>query len=344
MKHGVIVLVSIFVLAFSPAVAPAQGVLGGGFPTMPSMPSFGGFFGGGGPCDDPCPGPFNLFGTVAWNYQTIDLDLGTRGGGIFDLGAMKHTYRFNGVQLGLGAQAVSRTGFGAIVTFDILITGSSKDTENYNEAMQGPIFFAGSRHWNTKNDTYCFDGMGFYNVYSTAALVGGFRWNHLETTFNNPSGVIGVAGLPGDEAVLVSNIYQPYVGVMVDQGGPSKVLRIGMIGWPQLYGSVKYEQTVGGALPAAARIGGLTAEVSEGYFWEIFGEYGLREKAYMGAALSVFGKWTQYHIKGNFNLDWDAVGFGNLGGDDWGISMHRNSWVAGVKLDIPLALPVPFSF
>ncbi|MDQ7783940.1 MAG: hypothetical protein RDU20_13740 [Desulfomonilaceae bacterium] len=344
MKRGVIVILGILVLALSPAVAPAQGFLGGALPPMPSMPSFGGFFGGGGggSCDDPCPGPFSLFGTVAWNYQTIDLDASTQNFNFLILRGLKHTYRFNGVQLGVGAKAVSRTGFGALVSFDYLIVGSVKDTENYNEGFLVP----GSRHWNTKNDTYTFDGMGFYNVYSTAALVGGFRWNHLETTFNNPSGAAGFGGLfgaAGDEAVMVANVYQPYVGVMVDQGGASRVLRIGMIGWPQLYGSVKYEQTLGAAGPGL-RLDGLTARVNEGYFWEIFGEYGLREQAYMGAALSVFGKWTQYHVKGTFNIDATLVGGIPVGDDFWGISMHRNSWVAGVKLDIPLALPVPFSF
>jgi hypothetical protein len=64
----------------------------------------------------------------------------------------------------------------------------------------------------------------------------------------------------------------------------------------------------------------------------------------MGAALSIFGKWTQYHLKGTFNADADFVGVGNLDSDYWNISMHRNSWTAGVKLDVPFALPVPFYF
>ncbi|MFH1115398.1 MAG: hypothetical protein V1792_15935 [Pseudomonadota bacterium] len=345
MKHGVIVLVSILALALSPAAVPAQGFLGGGLPTLPGLPSFGNMFGGGGSCD-PCadPSPFGLFGTVGWNYQTMDLSFRTLSAGLFDIGALKHTYKFSGVELGLAAKAVSRTGFGALARFTILATSSTKDTENYNEAMGGGFFFEGSRHWRAKNDTYQFDGMGFYNMYGRAAVIGGFRWNHLETSFDRPDGAIAIASLPGDEAVLTTNVFQPYVGAMIDQGGTSYVLKLGVIGWPQLYGSAKYGQTVGGAFGVGGRINGKTAKVNEGYFWEMFGEYGLRNQMFRGAVVSVFSKWTQYHLKGTFNADEDAIGGVPASDSDyWNISMHRNSFTAGLKVDIPLALPLPFN-
>jgi hypothetical protein len=344
MSLRAIVGLIILVFALSPAVASAQGFLGGGFPSLPGMPSFGNLFGDGGSCD-PCTGqePFSLAGTVGWNYQTVDLDFATLNFAFAGLGQFKHTYRFNGVKLGLTATAISRTGFGAVANFSILATGSSKDTENYG-------FYFGNdptagRHWRTENDNYCFDGLIFYNLSSTAALLGGFRWDHFETTFNKPTGVTGgLSGLPTDEAVLTTNIFQPYVGVMVDHGGPSRVMRVGIVGWPQLYGSAKYGQTVGGAFVTGARINGLTADVSEGYFWEILGEYGLKGQEFMNAALSVFGSWTQYHLKGHFNADADVIGVGTALSDLFNISMHRNSWTVGVKLDIPLVLPVPFYF
>ncbi len=344
MKHGVIVFLGILVLALLPAIAPAQGFLGGGVPTLPGLPSFGNMFGGRGGCD-PCagPGPFSLDGSVAWNYQTVDLDFRTLDYNLAGFGAFKHTYRFNGVKFGLTATAVSRTGLGALVNFSILAVGSSKDPENYNEALPSPAFFQGTRYWHVKNDNYSFTGLGFYNLYRSAALVGGFRWDHLETTFDRPSWTPAILSLAGDEASLTVNIYQPFVGVMVDQGGPSRVLRVGFITWPQLYGSVKYGQTFG-AFGTGSRVSGLSAKVNEGYFWEIFGEYGLREQMFMGAALSIFGSWTQYHLKGHFNADVNQIGVGNVGSDLFNISMHRNSWTAGVKIDIPLSLPVPFYF
>jgi hypothetical protein len=341
MKRGAILFLSILVLALSPAVAPAQGFLGGALPTLPGLPSFGGMFGGDGACGSCGPKPFSLAGTVGWTYQAIDLDLDAEGPGIGGIQNLIHGYRFNGLMLGLTASAVSRTGFGGALNFSIYALGNSKDTENYNHNL---ALIQGSRHWHTKNDTYSFEGMGFYNFFSTAALVGGFRWDHLETSFERPSGQIAILGLAGDETVLVVNVYQPYVGVMVDQGGASRVMRIGLVGWPQLYGSVKYEQTVGAAAGVGGRFGGLSAGVTDGYFWEMFGEYGMREQAYMGAAVSVFGKWTQYHVKGDLSADEPLIGGGNLGSDRFKISMHRNAWTAGVKLDIPLALPVPFSF
>lgn len=349
MKHVAIVLLSLVVLALAPAVIPAQGLLEGGLLALPGIPSIGNMLGRGDSCDGAGPGPLVVDGTVAWNYQTIDLSYQTLGAGLLGgpgvLGALKHAYRFSGLQLGVSAQAESRTGVGGIVRFDILLTGSSTDTENYNEALGGGVIVPeGSRHWRAKNDTYCVDGMGFYKLYKSAALVGGFRWNHLETSFDNANGAIIVPGLPGDEAVLVTNVYQPYVGVMVDQGGANRVLRAGVIGWPQLYGSAKYEQTFGAAFVTGARANGLTAKLDRGYFWEIFGEYGLREQMLMGAALSIFGKWTQYHLAGTFNADMDVIGLGNVDSDFGNISMHRNSWTAGLKLDVPFAVPMPGYF
>lgn len=340
MKHGAIVFVAVLALVFSTAVVSAQGL-----PTLPGLPNFGSMFGGGGSCDEAGPGPFGIDGHVAWNYQTVDLSFNTLDAGLGPLGALKHAYRFNGVQFGLSAHAVSRTGVGGIVTFDILLTGSSTDTENINESIFGGIFLPeGSRHWRAKNDTYCIDGMGFYSLFGSAALVGGFRWNHLETTFDNPSGILLPGALPGDEAVLTMNVYQPYVGVMIDQGGADRVLRLGFIVWPQLYGSVKYERTAGAVLVNGIRAHGLTAKVNEGYFWELFGEYGLRQQMMGGAAVSIFGKWTQYHLKGTFNIESDLIGVGFLDSDYWNIAMHRNSWTAGIRLDVPFALPVPSFF
>jgi hypothetical protein len=343
MKRGAIVLLGILVLALAPALAPAQGFLGGGLPAPPGPPSSGSPFGGGGACDgEAVAAPFTLFGTVGWNYETIDLSFRSIEASLNNMEALKHTYKFSGLELGLAAKAVSRTGFGAVGSFKILATSSTKDAENYDYSVAP---WAGSRHWRAKNDTYCFDGMGFYNFYERAALVGGFRWNHLETSFDRPDGEQNIAGLAGDEAVLTTNVYQPYLGAMIDQGGASYVLRLGVIGWPQLYGSAEYEQTVGNAAAVGARINGMTAKVSDGYFWEAFGEYGLRTQTLMGAAVAVFGTWTQYHLKGTFNVDADYIGGVPASASDyWGISMHRNSWTAGVKLDIPLALPMPFSF
>ena len=305
MKHGVVALVGILVLTLAPVVAPAQGFLEGGLPSLPGLPSFGNLFGGGGPCDvSSCSGPFSLAGTVGWDYETVDLSLDSEAAGVGDVQNFKHMYRFQGLSLGLAAAAVSRTGVGAMARFSVLVVGIDKDTENYNHNL--PITQA-SRHWNTKNDTYYFDGMGFYNFFRGAALVGGFRWNHLETSFSNPSGQINILGLPGDESVIIVNVFQPYVGAMIDQGGPSRILRAGLIGWPQLYGSVTYEETVGGA---ATRIDSRSRNVSSGYFWEIFGEYGLKTSGWVAAnaAFSVFAKWTQYHIDGDSNVDQNVIG------------------------------------
>ena len=343
MKRGILLL-SILVLAFVPAVASAQGFLGGAIPSLPGLPSLGGFFGSGGGCGA-CeePSPISLSGTVAWNYEAIDLNCSTLDYQYAGFGAFKHTYKFNGLQLGLTGVAVSRTGFGVWGNFNILATGSTKDPENYNEGF-GAGYFQGTRYWTAKNDTYSFTGVGFYNVFNTACVLGGFRWDHLETTFDRPTWTPGVtSSLGGDEATLTVNVYQPFVGAMVDQGGASRVMRIGFIAWPQVYGNVEYGQTFG-ALGTGSRLDGMSSKVNEGYFWEIFAEYGLKEQRFLGAAFGLFASWTQYHLKGRLNSDLDQIGAASFGSDRFDISLHRNSWTVGGKLEIPLAIPVPFSF
>jgi len=275
---------------------------------------------------------------VGWNYETVDFSLDARGAGVRDIQEFKHTYRFQGLSLGLRAAVMSRSGIGAIANFVVLVPGNNRDTENYNDGL--PVVQM-SRNWHTKNDTYYFDGMGFYRVFNGAALVGGFRWDHLETTFNRPGGVVIIAGLPTDEEVLTANVFQPYVGAMIDQGSPSRVLRVRFIVWPQLYGNVRYEETVGAhGVRDVAR----SRKLNGGYFWEIYGEYGLKDQMFAEAALSIFGKWTQYHFSGDSNVVRNVIGVGRTLSDTFAISLHRNSWTAGLKIDIPLALPIPFYF
>ncbi|MFH1115399.1 MAG: hypothetical protein V1792_15940 [Pseudomonadota bacterium] len=339
MKRGAIVLVGILVLALSPAVAPAQGLLEGGLPSLPGLPYLGGIFGGGGSCDGP--GPFSFAGNVGWDYETVDLGLDAFNAGIGGWRSFNHTYRFQGLSLGVAATAVSRTGFGAVARFRLFAVGSDKDTEDYSLAVGTE-----SRHWSTKSDTYYFDGMGFYKIFGGAAVVGGFRWNHMETSFQRPDGSTFPTSQREDESVLVVNLFEPYVGAMIDQGGASRVLRVGVIGWPQLYGNVKYEETLGGAPPAGVRYVSRSRKVTEGYFWEAFGEYGLRAAGWgtAPAAFSVFAKWTQYHINGESNVDRNAIGIGTTASDNFALSMHRNAITAGVKVDVAFDVPVPFNF
>lgn len=335
MKRGVVCIAIVLMAFASPALAPAQGFLGGGFPGLPSL---GGFLGSSGDCD-PCSSgsPLSLTADVGVNYQAVNLAFTSLGAGTLGIFNYEHYYRFGGVNLGLTATAVSPQGFGGMLNFSILGAVNGKDSERYDETAP----FIVGRNWSTKNDTYSFTGIGFYNVFHSAALLGGFRWDHMETSFLNPDHDVAIMGARTDESVLIVNIYQPFLGVLVDQGGPSRVLRFGLYGWPQLYGSVRYEETVGGAAPSPARIRDLSTNVSDGYFWEIFGEYGLKNSVY-GAGLSAYAKWTQYHVRGTLKSDVNFVGAGTVASDRFDISIYRNSWTVGANLSIPLALPLPW--
>lgn len=333
MKYRVFVIAGILAILAAPSLAPAQGYLAG---ALPGLPSLGGIFGTSGDCgSDAALGPLSLSADAGYNYQAVNLAFSSQGAGTLGVSDIEHYYRFSGLNLGLTATVSSPQGFGALLNFNILVAANNKDEERYDETA--PQFIA--RDWKTKNDTYSFTGIGFYNVLGGASALAGFRWDHLETSLERPYNDVGIMGLPTDDAVLIVNAYQPFIGVLVDQGGPSRVLRVGLIGWPQLYGSLRYEETVGAAIPTPARIRDLSYSVTDGYFWEIFGEYGLRENRYVGAALSAYAKWTQYHVRGSLNSDVNFAGLGTVASDAFDISIMRNSWTVGANVNVPLALP-----
>ena len=187
MKRGILLL-SILVLAFVPAVASAQGFLGGAIPSLPGLPSLGGFFGSGGGCGA-CeePSPISLSGTVAWNYEAIDLNCSTLDYQYAGFGAFKHT-----LQIQRPPTRADRCrgftyrirGVGAISTSWLPV--APKIPKTTMKASGQGIFKAHatgpprmipipSRAWDS-------------TTFSTLPVCwAGFRWDHLETTFDRPT-------------------------------------------------------------------------------------------------------------------------------------------------------------
>lgn len=331
MSRIAICCVVLFLALVTPVAVPAQGLLGN------ILYSLGGIGGSANPYSE-CAGqgPLSLNGDAAVTYETIDLSFDARGAGLDGIANIRHYYTFGGVTFGVSASAMSPQGFGVMARFTVLAASTSRDHERYNVGGVGP---PRRRFWKTDNDTYSLEGAGFISVYDSASLLGGFRWDHLETTFDRPDSPVNIASLPSDEAVLKVNAYQPYVGVIVDQGGSHRRLRAGVLGWPQVYGSLTYGETDGGAFVTGARIDNRSISLSEGYFWEIFGDYGVRETSFVGATFSVFAKWTQYHYRGVLDSDANIIGAGTLASDDFEISIHRNAWSVGLRVHVPVTLP-----
>ena len=176
MKHRLCVgVVVCFALCMFPSFASSQGMSGGALPGLPSLPSLRGMLGLGSDCSQSggvC--TLALSADAGWNYQAI----------------------------GFTAMGLSPEKFGAMLTFSILLAVNEKDDERYDETA--PISIA--RDWKTKNDTYSFTGMGLYDAVGCALVTEGFRWDHLETTFERPYNDFSILGLPSDESVLIVNV------------------------------------------------------------------------------------------------------------------------------------------
>lgn len=328
------------ILVLAPLVASAQDFSSGGFLSRPVLSYSGGVGSDGNPCDS-CitAGLLSVKGSAALNYQSISLSFDNEGAGLGGIFSIQHDYAFGGVAFGLTAVVKVQDHFGWMANFTFLVPTTSRDLETINEGL---TVFNVHRRWKTRNHTYSLEGAGFYNFYGAGSVLAGFRWDHLETSLERPYGASAgfFSSLESDESVLVANAFQPYLGFMVDQGGPSTVLRVGITGWPQLYGNLRYGQTFGGFM-TGARVDNRSISMSDGYFWEIFGEYGLRETVYAGAAFRLFAKWTQYHFKGDVASAVNLVGGGTFASDHSILSISRNSWSLGVTVDIPVALPIP---
>ena len=185
-------------------------------------------------------GMFRLSGDAAFTYETIDLGFDAHGSGLDGIANIRHNYTFGGIALGITAAALVPQGFGVMANATVLAVSTSRDEERYNVSGAGP---PRRRFWKTNNDTYSLEGAGLVRAYGGTYLLGGFRWDHLETTFSRPDSAVNLASLPSDEGLLVVNAYQPYAGAVIDQGGPYRRLRVGVIGWPQMYGSLEYGET-----------------------------------------------------------------------------------------------------
>ena len=85
------------------------------------------------------------------------------------------------------------------------------------------------------------------------------------------------------------------------RGGASRVMRIGFIAWPQVYGNVEYGQTFG-ALGTGSRLDGMSSKVNEGYFWEIFAEYGLERAEVLGGCIRAICVMDAVSSQGSFEL------------------------------------------
>jgi len=319
MKRRVVLCAGVLMLALIPGLASAQGWL---LPGLPSLPSFGGS--GCGSCYGNL-GGMTIGGDVAYvGYsKSASVDFVAQGPGIGGIVQWRQGFPVHGIQLS-GIAAVSPS---SIVTLfgrgTWLLPWNGESFEEYR-----PL--SASRNWSTSQQWWTAEGAGAYWFSASAAILGGLRYDSFMINFKDPSDVALIAGLPGDEADFQLSAWIPFGGVLVQQGAA----KFGVIGFPWVPATVRYRQTIGAAIPGAARISG-SGSLTDGYFFEAFAEFGVN---LMGATAGLFVKWTVVHGRSSLSMDENFNGLG-FASDTFQLSLDRQNWILGAQATLNFRSP-----
>jgi len=313
----VVVILSILLLAWTPGIAFAQGL---------GLPSFGGLM--GGPSCAPKPEPKGGAGLAfEIGYLTtnpnVSLDFTADQIAVLGVNQVQHRYSVQGLWLALSADG--RVGdLGVFARGSWLVPSNKESEESYSGAP-------GHRTWGAKTQWYTVEGAGMYPAYGSFAVVSGFRYDAFDTSFSDPFNPVGVVSLPSDEADVTIRAYIPYLGLVVNQDA---ALKFGLIGFPYLFGNVKYNQTNGGFTHVEA-----SGALQNGYFVEAFAEWGAQT---MGGYAGIFGTWTYVRASSDLDLT-PSSPIAAPPAQPFTFSMQRQNFIFGGKFALSFNLPyIPF--
>jgi hypothetical protein len=327
MKRVAVLCVGILVLAFVPAVVSAQGLL-------PGLPAFGVFLGGPYTCvEKPFPRVAAPVLYVGWMEGPKGTSFGvdTDGVGLGGITKIFQRYPNRGVWFGLADTVALTDSMGFMASAWYLVPSNAVSQQTFNDGGTGFDLFG--RSWNTENQWWWVDGLfAFGPCCGPASLLVGLRYDFFTVRFKDPP-FDPVAPPPvidraDDEADLISYNVIPLIGVQASYGGSCSKLTMRAVGFPAVFGSVKYNETVLIVNRAQA-----TGNYTGGGFLEVFAEY---SRKFSGADVGVFGRWNYLH--GNSNLNFDLLPTG--GSQTFKLGLTRTSWTLGGSFSLNFNTPI----
>jgi hypothetical protein len=315
--------------------ASAQGLFGEG---LPGLPSFGDSLRGTGSCGEtPCPPTGPLVFYVGWmeDRNGTCFDASADGTGVLGISHLSHCYPNRGVWLGLGGSARLSDNVSFLAAGWYLIPSNADSREHYNDGIIGP-FPVSAQTWHTDTQWWWAEGiLGFGPQCGPASLLLGLRYDVFTTRFKDPpfDRIAGVPDLIDDQGDVFSRAIIPLIGVQSSYDSSNSRLLARIIGFPSLFGWVKYNETV----LVTSRVEGSGNYNGRG-FLEVFAEY---SRKWAGAEIGVFGRWNMLRGNGNLNLDVQG-GFDGLGaaGQKYALSITRTSWTLGGSFSLAFDLPL----
>jgi hypothetical protein len=148
----------------------------------------------------------------------------------------------------------------------------------------------GVREWRHSNtEFYRLGAEMLYQMSGRMALVGGFRWESLLTTFGdaNPDYQDTVPSLQAQTTIAT---YEPYLGIRLQQHPGPGGLTVQVIGFPAMFATIQHLNVCHNVIPYAHTGSHAT---SRGYFLEASAEWNLG--LFRGAEGSAFVEWTTYY-------------------------------------------------
>jgi hypothetical protein len=199
------------------------------------------------------------------------------------------------------------------------------------------------------------DLRGSYEVAGNCLVIGGFRWDHMNTKFGTErspfNATLGQGGvsvdLPDGFVNFKFNALIPYVGLQYQYGSPANGLTVRLIGFPRVFGELK-EQSV---LPAwdvfvfptvVTGLGGagFKGAFDSGSFLEFFAEYSVN--VFGSGALGFFLRWNLLEATTSVA---DSDYFVNLGGTNYSgqdpsdFNYRKTSWTLGGSFSMEFGFP-----
>lgn len=325
----------VFIAAILVTSASAQGMFGVGFPALPSFGSS--LRGTGSYCETPCPpaGPPVFY--VGWmeDRNGTCFDASTDGTGILGINRLSHCYPNRGVWVGFAGSARISDNVTFLAAGWYLIPTNADSREHYNDGIFGqfPVI---AQSWRTDTQWWWVDGIfGVGPKCGPASLLLGLRYDVYTVRFKDPpfDRIAEVDDLIDDEADILSRAIIPLIGVQSSYESANSRLLARVIGFPSLFGWVKYNET---AL-VTSRLEGSGNYNGRG-FLEVFAEY---SRKWGGADIGLFGRWNMVQGYGNLNLD-VLGGFDGLltGGQKFALSITRTSWTLGGSFSFAFNMPL----
>jgi hypothetical protein len=333
MKKGLILLVTVLLVASFTVSGHAQGFLG----IWPgSSPGFGAYR------TDPIRQAFDppVF-YVGWmeSYSTSIGFEATNGGG--------QRWPLSGLWLGLAERINLNENCGVDLDGWVLIPSNRKGGESETLSSSHSIIthptrittvvvqvtnsFEVNRTWETSPEWWYLDAAATYGRSDAFKVIAGFRYEHFSTNFKNPSSLFGLTTTPDDTADLTLNSYLPFVGLQSTIGGPGSKVSLRLIGFPIAPASVTFSET--GLFGVSSRVQA-TGNWSNSYFVELFAEGSRMFSPDMG--VGAFFRWNYLYGKGSLATEILPV-VGSI--DDPQASFNRNTFTFGGSFTLNLGSP-----